>query len=132
MKETQLKNFRQGDALQTRLTQAGPSLEKQRCADGAEATLTQNMWVMPKATVLIKKEFQEQRTVGVSDTLDTQNSSDTGSSFSLILGLCSISCCDVGTGARGPVQIRDGTEGQQPTSSRDWIKRNSLQLTTGT
>lgn len=87
MKETQLKNFKQGDALQTRLTQAGPRLEKQRHADAPEATWTQNMWVKPKATVLIKKEFQEQKTVGVSDTLDTLNSSNTGSSFSLILGL---------------------------------------------
>lgn len=48
--------------------QAGLRMEKQRCADGPEATLAQNVWVMPKATVLINKEFQGQRTVGVSDT----------------------------------------------------------------
>lgn len=131
MKETQLKNFRQGDALQTRLTQAGPRLEKQRCADAPEATLTQNVWVMPKATVLIKTEFQEQRTVGVSDTLDTLNSSNTGSSFNLILTVTLqhflLGCRDRGKGPwQTPGQIRDGTEGQQPTSSRDWIKLNSL------
>lgn len=72
MKETQLKNFRQEDSLQTRLTQAGLRLEKQRCADGSEATLAQNVWVIPKATVLINKEFQEQRTVRVSDTQYTE------------------------------------------------------------